>query len=152
MYSRLLVSAATWTGLGLASGLGYRELTRQVRFTGFTQLALAHTHALALGTLVLLLVLLLVRAFAVPHDRRLRLFLLSYNAGLALTFTMLVVKGTLQVLGHPLATSPMIAGVSGLGHMTLAASLALLFVILFRAVRTTESSLVTAPSGDSVPA
>ncbi len=134
MLNRIYVSAAAWTALGLASGLFYREFTRQTRFTGFTQLALAHTHALALGTTVLLVVLALAHVFALDA-RRVGLFLLTWNAGLALTFVMLCVKGTLQVLAHPLANSPMIAGISGLGHMILTGAFVYLFVVLGGAVR-----------------
>ena len=42
----------------------YREFTRQRDFAGFTQLAVAHTHALALGTTILLVVLALTKVFA----------------------------------------------------------------------------------------
>ena len=135
MLSKLLSSAAVWTGLGLASGLFYREFTRQSGFTGITQLSVAHTHAFALGTTILLVVLALTRAFSLDGDRRLRLFLLFWNGGLALTFGMMLVKGSLQVLGVPFATSPMLAGISGLGHMILAGTFVLLFLILRRALR-----------------
>ena len=36
MLTSIFRSAAVWTAVGLASGLGYRELTRQTGFTGFT--------------------------------------------------------------------------------------------------------------------
>lgn len=128
-------SAAVWTALGLASGLGYRELTRQLAYTGDTQLAVAHTHALALGTTMMLIFLALVKVFALDADRRLRWFLWVYNIGLAITFGMLNAKGILQVLGSPMATSKALAGISGLGHMTLTAAFVLLFLILGRAIR-----------------
>lgn len=134
MINKLFSSAAAWTALGLASGLFYREFTRQRDFTGSTQLAVAHTHALALGTIILLIVLALTKVFALDDDRRLRLFLLFWNAGLALTFVMMLVKGSLQVLGAEFADSPMIAGISGLGHMVLAGTLVLFFLILRRAL------------------
>ena len=53
MLNRILISAATWAGLGLASGVYWRELTKFTHFTGVTQLYTAHTHALALGLLML---------------------------------------------------------------------------------------------------
>ena len=49
--------SAGWTVVGLASGLAYRELTRSTGFSGFTQLAVVHTHTLVLGTVVGLLLL-----------------------------------------------------------------------------------------------
>lgn len=135
MITRLYYSAAVWTALGLASGLFYREFSRQLAFTGTTQLSVAHTHALALGTTILLVVLALTKVFSLDDDRRLRMFLLFWNAGLALTFTMMLVKGSLQVLGVAFASSPMIAGISGLGHMVLAGTFVLFFLILRRAVQ-----------------
>ena len=57
---RLLV---TWTTLGLASGLAYRELTRSVGFSGYTQLSLVHTHTLVLGTVVGMILLVMERLF-----------------------------------------------------------------------------------------
>lgn len=136
MISKLFTSAAIWTGLGLASGLFYREFTRQSRFVGATQLSVAHTHALALGTTILLVVLALTKAFSLDRDRRLQLFLVFWNAGLGLTFAMMLVKGSLQVLGAPFATSPMLAGISGLGHMVLSGAFVLFFLILRGAVKT----------------
>ena len=41
----------------------------------------------------------------------------------------------LLLLGVPFATSPMLAGISGLGHMILAGTFVLLFLILRRALR-----------------
>lgn len=150
--SAVLTSAAVWTGLGLASGLGYRELTRQTGFTGFTQLALAHTHALALGTTMLLVLLGLTRVFALASDRRLGYVLGSWNAGLGLTFGMLVVKGVLQVLGDPLASSKALAGVSGLGHMILTGSFVVLFLVLRQALRTGPRAATMADETAGLPA
>jgi hypothetical protein len=55
-------SAAVWTAAGLAGGLFYREFTKAHDVEGGTQLALVHTHALALGTTVLLVLMALVAA------------------------------------------------------------------------------------------
>ena len=126
MLNRLFASAATWTALGLAAGFYWRELTK---FNDFprteTALATAHTHALALGTLVLLAVLALGG----------RLFATLWNVGLGLTFGAMVVKGTLQVLRIELAESAMWAGIGGLGHMVLTGAFVYLFVLLRRALR-----------------
>src|SRR5690554_4366931 len=98
MLNLLFRSAATWTGLGLLSGLYYRELTKANDFSGATQLAVAHTHALALGTLMLLVLLALVAALGID-DRRFRWGVATWQVGLGMTFGMQLVKGTLQVLG-----------------------------------------------------
>lgn len=60
MLSTIYRSAAVWTAIGLVGGLYYRELTEANDVAGGTQLALLHTHALALGTTVLLVLLFLV--------------------------------------------------------------------------------------------
>lgn len=111
----LFRSAVTWTAVGLAGGLAYREITKLAGFTGFTQLGLVHTHSLALGTTVFLVVLALGAALRLQKHRLMRWFLIVWNAGLALTVAMLAVKGTLQVRGDALADSAAIAGVAGLG-------------------------------------
>lgn len=135
LLTSILRSAAVWTVLGLASGLYYRELTKSQNFTGFTQLSVSHTHALTLGTIVLLIVLALAAVLPVAAGRGMRWFLLLWNAGLTLTFAMLTVKGSMQVLGNTAADSKALAGVAGLGHMTLTAAFVVLFVVLNRAVR-----------------
>lgn len=147
MLHRLFISTATWTGLGLAAGLLYREVTKHYAFSGITQLSVAHTHALALGTTVLLIVLALVKVFALAPKSIWR-FLIVYNIGLALTFTMLIVKGILQVLAAEIAESPALAGVSGLGHMLLTGALIYFFVVLRRGVRSADSP----ESGPATPA
>lgn len=133
--------AALWTGIGLLGGLGYRELTRSQGFEGRTQLAVVHTHALILGTLVLLVALALNQLFDLAADRRFRWALWTWNAGALLTVVMQAVKGTLQVLGAQAATSKAIAGISGLGHITLTVAFVLLFLVLLRQVARTPEPL-----------
>jgi hypothetical protein len=135
MVTTLYRSAATWTALGLASGLFYRELTKANEFTGWTQLSVVHTHALTLGTVVLLLFLALTAVFDLGADKRFRWGVGVWNVGLVLTTSLMTVKGMLQVLGNDTANSPAIAGISGLGHLTLAVAFILVFLALGTAVR-----------------
>lgn len=65
MLTLLYRFAAFWTFFGLASGLFYREFTKLNDHAGGTQLAVVHTHALTLGTLVLLAFLALT--LLLPH-------------------------------------------------------------------------------------
>lgn len=146
MLNLLYRSAASWTVLGLASGLYYRELTKANDFSGDTQLAVAHTHALALGTLMTLALLGLAVALDIT-DRRFRWGVLAWQAGLGVTFGALLVKGSLQVLDHSAADSPALAGVAGLGHMTLTAAFLLLFLGLGAAVQERTSDM--SPTGVS---
>lgn len=127
--------AAVWTAIGLASGLGYRELTRTLEFTGTTQLSVVHTHALVLGTIVGLLLLVLERLYTLSSDRRFTWMLWLWNIGLVLTATGLAAKGSLQVLESPAADSPGLAGMSGMGHILLTLAFALMFLVLGRAIR-----------------
>ncbi|MDO5500416.1 MAG: DUF2871 family protein, partial [Propionibacteriaceae bacterium] len=120
MHTALFRSAAIWTAIGLASGLFYREFTKLNGVAGGTQLAVVHTHTLTLGTIMLLLLLALVAQFpAADTDRFFRVGFWLWQAGLILTTGGLLVKGSLQVLDHDLQNSPVLAGFSGLGHMTL---------------------------------
>ena len=139
MLNRLFTAAAIWTALGLASGFYWRELTK---FNDFprteTMLATAHTHALALGTLVLLSVLALAKVFNIK-EKSSKLFATLWHVGLGLTFGAMVVKGSLQVLEIPLAESAMWAGIGGLGHMVLAGTFVYFFVILRRAIKAADA-------------
>lgn len=141
----LYLSVVLFAGLGLASGLYYRELTRTLEFTGDTQLATAHTHFLALGLLLGLSLLLLEHAFRLSESTKLFTWTVGlWHAGVILTAGMQVFKGTLQVLGSEAATSKAIAGVSGLGHMILTAMLVVLFIVLGKRLK------VAAPADEEV--
>lgn len=130
MLTTLYRSAVTWTVIGLVGGLAYRELTRSHEFVGRTQLAFVHTHALALGTTFLLLLLALSAALKLGADRRFRIGVLVWNIGLGITTACLAFKGTLQVLNPSVADSKAIAGVSGLGHITLTVAFVLVLIVI----------------------
>lgn len=123
----LYLYATAYTALGLLGGLFYREFTKMNDFQGRTQLSVVHTHFLVLGAFAFLTFMALEKLFGLSATpRRFRAFLITWNAGLLLTGTMMVIKGCLQVLDHPMADSPMIAGISGLGHMSVTAGMILL--------------------------
>lgn len=126
--------AAAWTVVGLVGGLGYRELTRSHDFDGRTQLAVVHTHALVLGTVMMLLLLVMERVFRLSEQRGFRASVWIYTAGVAITVAMLSVNGARTVLGH--ASNPALAGISGTGHIAIAVGLAMFFLSLGRAVQT----------------
>lgn len=150
MLTYIFRSAAVWTALGLAGGLGYREFTRQEEFTGFTQLALVHTHALVWGTIFMLgLLALAVLLPGLVTDRRMRSGLHLFNAGLAITVGMLVFKGSLQVLGTSWADSAALAGISGTGHIILTIALVLLLLAVGRQVKGLQRSTATAGGDDT---
>jgi hypothetical protein len=139
---KILLSAMVYTGLGLVAGVYYRELTKAQDFTGTTQLAFVHTHLLALGMLFFLVVLALEKTFTLTASRWFPLFFVTYHAGLALTVTLLLVHGTMTVLGHQ--TGAAISGIAGLGHIGLATGL-ILFLLAVKD-RVDVASRESAPS------
>ncbi|SRR6266542_3867374 len=124
----ILNTAAVYMILGVLSGLYYREITKANDFTGDTQLSTVHTHLLALGMLFFLIVLALEKLFALTSHRLFRWFFWIYNAGLAVTVAVMMLHGTLTVLGKPSGAA--IAGIAGLGHILLTVGLILLFITL----------------------
>lgn len=137
---KILNTAHIYMVIGVVSGLYYRELTKAEDFTGDTQLAVVHTHLLALGMLFFLIVLVLEKQFTLTSSRLFGWFYWIYNAGLAVTVGMMTLHGSLTVLGH--TSGEGIAMVAGLGHTLLTAGLVLLFV-------TIGKCLPAAGSGDS---
>lgn len=129
---RLVVSAAAYTLLGLLGGVYYRELTRAHGFTGQTQLSVVHTHLLALGTLFFLVALALEKQFTLSASHWFAWFFVAYHVGLVLTVTLLVVHGTVTVLGG--TTGAAVAGVAGLGHIGLTLGLGAFMLCLFERV------------------
>ncbi|HET9655264.1 MAG TPA: DUF2871 domain-containing protein [Kineosporiaceae bacterium] len=121
-------AAAVYAALGLAAGVYYRELTKAQSFTGRTQLAFAHVHLLALGTLFFLVVLVLEKSFSLTASPWFNRFFVVYQVGLGLASLMFLVHGTITVLGKE--AGPAISGIAGLGHIGLAAGFALFFVAL----------------------
>lgn len=126
---KLYNAALIYLILGLSAGVVYREVTRWLEFEGTTRLSLLHTHLLTLGVLVFLIVLMLEKQFELSKTKWFNLFYWHYNAGLVLTVSMMVYIGTQQLDGGYTA-SGMIAGISGLGHMLLAAGFGFLFAAL----------------------
>ena len=136
--NRLFNAAAGYTVAGLVAGVFYREFTKAQSFTGTTQLSLMHTHLLSLGTLVFLIVLALEKVLALTESRWFPLFFVAYQFGLILTVFMLLVHGTLTVLGH--SSGVAVAGLAGLGHIGLAAGLYLFFATLRDRITTTATT------------
>lgn len=142
--TKLFYSAFAYMIIGVFSGLFYREFTKGQNFPEgeFTQLGLVHTHLLTLGFMVLLIVLALEKVFTLSASGRLfNWFFWVYNVGVILTSAMLIWHGSLTVLGRE--SSPMIAGIAGLGHIFLTVGMVLLFVTLRRAVAREDTPEIT---------
>lgn len=138
-------AAIFYLAFGLIAGVFYREFTRANNFPEgeFTQLGVTHTHLLALGFMMFLIFLALEKVFAFSRNRKLfNIFFWLYNAGLLTTVAMLILHGSLTVLGKESGAA--ISGIAGLGHIMLTIALVVFIVLLGRAiedpVRTPEAA------------
>lgn len=134
----LFWATVVYIALGLAAGLFYREFTKAQGFEDGVsgQLALVHTHLLALGALVTLIVLALEKSFRLSESRLFRWFLWIYNAGVVLTAAMMTWHGVLDVL--KIEASKAIPGIAGAGHILVGAGFVLLLITLRKAIRRAE--------------
>lgn len=142
-------AAAAYMALGLVSGLFYREYTKlnDVPGAAFSQLAVLHTHLLALGMTMFLVVLCLDALFRLSGRKSFEVFFWTYNVGLVVTVAMLTVRGVLTVGGRTEDdTSAAIPGIAGLGHMLLAAGLVALFVALGSALKEKKAAGELSPA------
>ncbi|MBV1779468.1 DUF2871 domain-containing protein [Paeniglutamicibacter sp. ABSL32-1] len=146
---RLMYTAFVFGITGVLSGLYYRELTKinDLADRSASQLPLVHTHLLVLGFVFLLIVLALERLFAISAaaPRAFACFYWLWTVGVAVTGSMMLIKGTLVVVGKD-ASSAAFAGIAGLGHISLTAAVIVLFVALRAALKTAESSGASAPA------
>jgi len=130
---RLYYAAIAYAALGLLGGLGYREITHAIDFTGYTQLAVLHTHLLALGMLFMLIVLALDATLGISGSRSFSWFFTTYNAGLVITAGALTWHGLLQVFGQEAGKA--IAGIAGLGHILLTIGIGCLLAAINKPLR-----------------
>lgn len=137
---RIFTALVVYVGLGLASGLFYRDFTKLNHFPadGSTQLSVVHTHFFALGALVMLILLGLEKLFALSASRTFAWFFWTYNIGLLITAGAMVWHGVLTVVGAE--AGAMIAGIAGMGHIILTAAFALLLVTIGRSLRRTPAT------------
>ncbi|SDR82707.1 DUF2871 domain-containing protein [Microterricola viridarii] len=145
--TKLFYAAFVYMGLGVASGLFYREFTKANDFPDgqFTQLGLVHTHLLALGFIVLLIVLALEKLFGMSESKLFPWFFWTYNAGVVITSAMMVWHGSLTVLGQE--STAMIAGIAGIGHILLTVGMVLLFLALRPGVLAQQAAKKAVPAG-----
>ncbi len=131
---KLLATSLGYLLAGLAGGVFYREFTKFWGFEGRTTLSFVHLHVLVLGMVMFLILVLFEHRFQLVQEKLFSVFFGIYNAGLVVTVGSMVARGVTQVLGAELSggADAAISGVSGLGHILLAAGLILLFVILLR--------------------
>lgn len=117
---------------GLVAGVYFREFTKFNGFTGVTSLGKVHTHAFALGMIVYLIVALFADRYDLEAEKTFKRFNQLYPTGLTLVLVMLLVRGTLQVLGTELSKglSASISGIAGISHILLAGGIIHLLLAL----------------------
>lgn len=136
---KLLNFALGYALAAMAAGVFYREFTKFNGFDGVTALGKVHTHLFLLGMVVFLLAALFARATpSLTRQKRFGGFLIVYNLGVPLTSLMLLVRGTVQVLGTELSkgADAAISGFAGIGHILTGVGLLLFLLCLRRATDT----------------
>ncbi|MFX0573808.1 DUF2871 domain-containing protein [Nocardia nepalensis] len=129
----LVNTAHIYMIVGLISGFYYREITKIEHFTGKSELAVVHTHVLALGMLFFLIVLALEKQFTLSARKGLYAwFFWLYNIGLAITVAVMTLHGTRTVLGK--SSGEAIALGAGVGHILLTVGLILFFITLGKSI------------------
>jgi len=129
---KLYYAAVLYTALGLVAGLFYRDFTKAHNFTGKTELAVTHTHLLALGTLFFLIVIGLEKQFTLSSGGLYRWFFWTYNIGVLWAVTAMTIIGIRTVQGHSESTP--LSELAGAGHILMTVGFALFFACLYRPV------------------
>lgn len=121
--------------MGLICGVYFREFTKIMGFTGVTTLSKAHPHLLMLGTFLFLIVALFSERLSLETEKTFKLFMGIYNIGLPLTVLMMLIRGTLEVIGAPLSKGldASISGIAGIGHILLGLGIILFIFSLKKA-------------------
>lgn len=133
------ILSLVYAGLGLGLGVYYREFTKMMDFAGKTSLAVTHPHMLILGALVMLLLSLYMKGREFEKPVLSKVMFYAYNIGLVWTVAMMVVRGTLTVLGTDLGSaSAAISGIAGIGHIALGTGLILLVINVFHTKKIEE--------------
>lgn len=135
---KLFTAAAVYLGLGLVSGVFYREFTRVQDFTDQTQLNTLHTHLLVLGTFFFLIALALDKLFGFSEIKGFDGWFILHNVGLVWTIGFMVANGVVNVVSEPDAWGAMYSGLAGLGHIILTVSFVWFFMLLNKAMKRTE--------------
>lgn len=121
--------------IGLICGVYFREFTKIMGFIGVTTLSKAHPHLLMLGTVLFLIVALFSERLSLETEKTFKLFMRMYNIGLPLTVLMMLIRGTLEVIGAPLSKGldASISGIAGIGHILLGLGIILFIYSLKKA-------------------
>ncbi|HIV18164.1 MAG TPA: DUF2871 domain-containing protein [Candidatus Merdivicinus intestinigallinarum] len=128
MYRKYLSTAFIYAVIAMVWGVFYREFTKFAGFSGETALSVIHVHYFALGMIFFLLLALLEKNFAFSGGKGVKPGLVFYHAGLNIAWLGFFLRGLVQASETVLSKGmdAAISGVSGLGHICLAAGMLLL--------------------------
>lgn len=129
---KLVRASAGYCAAGLLGGVYWRELTRRREYdtsSARNQLRIFHTHSFSLGSMFFLIVLALEKSFRLPRNARYKKFYVTYNIGLGITLLMMLVHGTLTVIGKD-KNSRIISWVAGLGHVLMTVGFGYLYTVV----------------------
>lgn len=128
MYRKYLSTAFIYAVIAMVWGVFYREFTKFAGFSGETALSVIHVHYFALGMIFFLLLALLEKNFAFSGGKGVKPGQVFYHAGLNIAWLGFFLRGLVQASETVLSKGmdAAISGVSGLGHICLAAGMLLL--------------------------
>ena len=120
--------------LAMAGGVFYREFTKWNGYTEQTTLGVLHVHLLVLGTVVFLLTALFAKITNLEENALFKKFFVLYNIALPFMSFMMLIRGTVQVLGINLGKmgNGMISGLAGLSHIGIMIALLMLLISIKR--------------------
>ena len=124
---KLFNTALVYGIVGLVLGVFYREFTKLNGFTGVTQLSFLHVHTLVLGMFFFLIVLLLNKEFNLSEHKYFNIWFYLYNIGFLGTISVMITRGTMQVLQYNMNG---LNHVAGLFHAILGVAIIWFMVIL----------------------
>lgn len=124
--------ALIYAVIAMISGVFYREFTKFSGFTGKTNLSVLHTHYFLLGMFFFLILTLFEKNFSFSSRPRAVKGLILYHIGLNITGLGFLMRGLTQVWGTVLTKGmdASISGISGIGHILLAAGIITLLLCI----------------------
>lgn len=137
---RYLNTAVVYAVTAMACGVFYREFTKNLGFTGDTNLSVMHTHYFLLGMVFFLLLALMEKSFSFSGQKGIGKIAAAYHIGLNLTGVMLFTRGLLQALRSEISggLDAAVSGLAGLGHILLGICIILFLLRLRKAAEGTN--------------
>lgn len=129
---KMLNFALGYALAGMAGGVFFREFTKFNGYTGVTTLGKIHTHLFMLGMFMFMIVALFTVQTSLKEQKKFKIFLITYNMGVIVTTSLMLIRGIFQVLGTELSkgANASISGISGIGHILTSVGIVLLILAL----------------------